>query len=523
MQLWIRDTFGDSRWRRRAGCALALAALSACGTNDAVAPGDDAVAEADAAPDTAKNDATGQTDATGNTDAAAGTDSTIATDVAAVTDAANDGDAASMTDATAETDSVAASDVASDAGSDAVQPGSDAVSLYDPATGEVGNKDEIPPFFDKTVIRNVQITLAPADWTAYLAGVDKPDGKKECSTWYSAQVSIDGIPYGTVGVRCFGNGSQITNPAKPNIRIKFNQFDKANAGPDDLDNLRLKASGQDATYLREPMAYNLVRSLGGHAPYTGWTEVTVNGAAYGLYQTMMHLDSNAMNDLFGNKDGNRYEVKSGCDIFDVDHAAPSDQAKLWSGDPGDGKEFDAFFTAVMAAQPADLLDVLKQHIDVGDWLSVYAVDMVISNIDGLASAGQNFTAYVDTDDFRLRLAMSGADLTFGQFADAWYSWQTPWGYPNSWCKNRKDNVYLRILESSPAKAAYFNKVRHLQCHSLNAVWQQAQTWKALIWPKLQNDPKNAYSAADIEWHFDKLKKYIEQRKTWLDQQFGPCP
>jgi len=149
--------------------------------------------------------------------------------------------------------------------------------------------------------------------------------------------------------------------------------------------------------------------------------------------------------------------------------------------------------------------------------------MAISNIDGLAAAGQNFTSYIDTDDFRIRLAMSGADLTFGNFADAWYEWQTPWGYPNSWCKNRKDDLYLGILASPPAKAAYLNKVKHLQCHSLNAVWQQAQTWKALIWPKLQNDPKNLADATAIEVEYGKLKKYIEKRQAWMIEQFGPCP
>jgi hypothetical protein len=141
----------------------------------------------------------------------------------------------------------------------------------------------------------------------------------------------------------------------------------------------------------------------------------------------------------------------------------------------------------------------------------------------LLQQGQNFTAYVDTDDFKLRIVQTGADLTFGNFGDSWYSMETPWGYANSWCKNRKDDIYLKMWASAPAKAAYLNKVRHLQCHAFPAIWQQAQTWKALIWPHLQNDPKSLYSATDLDFHFDKLQTYITTRQTWLAQQLGPCP
>ncbi len=67
--------------------------------------------------------------------------------------------------------------------------------------------------------------------------------------WHEASVTFDGQVWKQVALRNFGEGSQEANAIKPNVRLKFNLYDPAGEGPSKLNNVRLKAGGEEAGVL----------------------------------------------------------------------------------------------------------------------------------------------------------------------------------------------------------------------------------------------------------------------------------
>ncbi len=440
-------------------------------------------------------------------------------------------------------DALAADYAASDAAADASQPldtqsdtapatdsqadsGPDAVIVADVGGGlpsEITQIGAPASFFDVAGIHTVKLSVDATEWAAYMAGVNQPDGLKVYD-WHPATVEIDEKPYGSVGLHGFGNGSQLDNPQKPNIRIKFDQYDGANVGPDGEKAFRLKASGQDATFVRELLAGALLRDIGGNAPRAGWARVWVNGQDFGPYQLQESVDKRYFKQAFGNNDGDKFATLYGCYGFDCPEGGCDKLAAAWEGSPGNTQTIADLAQAISEATDADLKQVLNDHFYLGDLLANYAVDALLSNIDGLASAGQNFTVYNDMKTKRLRIIATGTDLTFGGF-DAWYDLQTPWGKPNAWCPARVDQLYARIWQVPELKAKLLNKFKALQCGMFRpeVLLPLVTSYKLALKPFLSSDPKNKQSAAQIEVAYGALASYIQKRQQTLTDLLGACP
>ena len=151
------------------------------------------------------------------------------------------------------TDETAATDSTADA------TASDGATTSDTATGG----DALPGFapaqtlYDQLGVHEVAITMAPADWQDILATAATSSLPR---TYHTAEATIDGVKYANAGARVFGQSSMWSNPKKPNIRMKFDEFDNALHGPDGTDSIRLKAGGTEPTYLRELISLNALRS-----------------------------------------------------------------------------------------------------------------------------------------------------------------------------------------------------------------------------------------------------------------------
>jgi len=373
-------------------------------------------------------------------------------------------------------------------------------------------------------LRLLCLTVDPTNWAAYLAGVDKPDGQKVYD-WYLASVLIDDVAFANIGIRGFGNGSQISNPDKPNIRLKFDQFTVGGTGPSGQQSLRLKASGQDATFLREPIAYELVRSIGGHAPRWGWALVTVNGVNYGFYQLFESVDKRLFKAVFGNNDGNKYESSVGCIGLNCPWGDCKKIPKAYKLDPGDGSELVALATAITTVTDDQFEATVGAIINLDGLLAAYANDAVISNIDGLASSGQNFTFYVNEATGKIEIIQTGTDLTFGQFAGAWYDFMAPWGPPNSWCPGRIDWMFKRITQIPALKDKLLAKMRALQCGAFGAgkLVPLLAAYQELLNKFVYKDPLSPYNADKLDQKYESLSEYVTLRTDALKVLLGPCP
>ena len=406
--------------------------------------------------------------------------------------------------------------------------GSDTAFVADIGGGLPSEVTAIAPAFNLFApagIHEVKIALPANEWTAYLDGVAKPDGT-QVYKWHKADVEVDGISYTSVGIHGFGNGSQIENPGKPNIKLKFDKYVAEGWGPENQRSFRLKASGQDPTYLREPIAGAMLRSVGGAAPRFSWALVTVNGVEYGPYLLQETVDKRFFHNTFGNNDGAKLTTTSGC--YGIDCGTVTDCATLktkFEADPGDPQQIVDLASLIATATEAQLPDLLANHFYLDELLADYAVDAAISNLDGFASAAQNFTFYVDELTGRFHLIAQGTDLTFGMFGNAWYELATPWGPPNSWCKARKDPLYTRIWNSPVLRPQLLAKLRGLQCGLLRdtTLLPLVASYHKALKPYIDNEPKGIYSPKQVDDFYVKLEKYVTARQKTLSDLLQPCP
>ncbi len=378
--------------------------------------------------------------------------------------------------------------------------------------------------FDVQGIHEVKVTVDPAEWAAYMDGVSKPDGQKVYN-WHKADIELDGIPYATVGIHGFGNGSQIDNPSKPNMRFKFDKYNLEGMGPEGQKAFRLKASGQDPTYLREPIAGALLRSIGGDAPRFSWAHVVVNGTDMGPYLLQESIDKRYFHNTFGNNDGGKFETVYGCLGFDCPAAGGCAALKsAYVGDPGDPQVIVDAAQAITNATEDQFPAVLDQYVYTDELLADYAVDALLSNIDGFASAGQNFTFYADEMTKKFHLIATGTDLTFGNFGKPWYELMTPWGPPNSWCKNRADQLYQRIWAHPVLKQKLLAKFQALQCGLFRdtTLLPLIDSYHNALKPFIYNEPKGIYTPKQVDAYYTSVEDYVTKRQTTLSDLLGPC-
>ncbi len=425
---------------------------------------------------------------------------------------------------------------AGDATDAASQDATDTVDVADVAKSDViadiggGLPSEVTAIspavalFDVQGIHEVKLTVAAADWAAYLKGAALPDGTKVYD-WYQADVQVDGVMYNAAGIKGFGNGSQLDNPAKPNVRIKFDQFVTSGFGPSGEQAFRLKASGQDPTFVREPLAGAMVRAVGGNGPRFSWAHVTVNGMDLGPYELQESVDKRFFAHSFNNKNGDKFEPIIGCMGMDCPDSGGCAALKpAYVGSPGDPQAIVDAAQAITNATDDQLPAVLDQYFYTDELLADYAVDALLSNLDGWASAGQNFTIYGDETTKKFHLIPTGVDLTFGNFNSAWYDLATPWGPPNSWCATRTDPMYQRIWNNKTLKPKLLAKFRTLQCGMFKdtTLLPLIESYQVALKPFVYSDPKGIYTPKQIDAYYVALEQYVTKRQQTLLDLLGPC-
>jgi hypothetical protein len=375
-------------------------------------------------------------------------------------------------------------------------------------------------WFDPTGYHVAEITIPAADWTKYLNDVKSG----VTNTYYKADVKIDGKVYAGAGIRAFGYGSMLSNPGKPNIRVNFNKFVTGLTGPESLKNVRFKASGQDATFLREPIIYAISRALGGAAPRSSWARVTVNGESYGFFIVLEHVDTDTFSAFWGNNAGNFYEENNGCVGINCPSTGCADVAKAYTLNGGTGAELVSLATAINSGTVSAWLTQVAAVADLPSFLVFYAMDVLTSNVDGMTAAGNNYDVYKDTASTKLFFIHHGMDLTFGNWS-ANYGFTTPWGPPCTWCTRKQDDFYARMMSTTTTKQQMWDVLKAAHCGPFAAttVNPLIDKMKVLISPDLYSDPKGIKTKSQIDADFLTVKNFLTSRNSGLNSLVGSCP
>ncbi|MGO9128249.1 MAG: CotH kinase family protein [Bryobacteraceae bacterium] len=249
---------------------------------------------------------------------------------------------------------------------------------------------EAIPFFDDTVVQQVNLTVGASDWATLLQNY-------ESDTYYGATFTWNGI-LEEVGIRQHGHASR--SPIKPNVDINFAYYSKKQAFLG-LPFIVLKANNEDPSNLHEWLSMKLFRMMGFPAPREAPAQLYVNGQLFGFYTIVEHEDTAFLQRNFGESGGYLYEWEfqvtgpANAPVFyefqnlgtDPSLYAPYVELKTDQTAP----DLQTLCNLVQVINKpssstfsdADFIAALSQYIDPKSFLTYVATEQVLTAADGM--------------------------------------------------------------------------------------------------------------------------------------------
>ena len=171
--------------------------------------------------------------------------------------------------------------------------------------------------FDSSRVHTIEITMD--DWDGLIANAAAEE-YRQC------ELTIDGEKIGTVGIRAKGNTSLSSvatlGSERYSFKIEFDQYTKGKTYHG-LDKLSLNNMIQDATMMKDYLAYTLMNKMGVPSSLCSYVMIYVNGEPWGLY-----LAAEAVEDAFLERNG----MTKG-ELYKPDSMS-------FGGGRGNGRDFD---------------------------------------------------------------------------------------------------------------------------------------------------------------------------------------
>jgi len=374
---------------------------------------------------------------------------------------------------------------------------------------EIGDQDpDLDSWiYDPLVIHDIAITLS--DSAVGSLGTDP-------YTYVQGAVSFDGIAMPTIGVRLRGKiGSFRDLSGKPKFKLDFNQY-ISNQRFFGLETLSLNNSVVDCTYLKEPIAYGVMRDAGVAASRTSWAQVTVNGGDYGLYVMIETPDDRFLVRNFDDPTGNLYDGKYvyyDDGTYQLLDFATGDDAlyQLEEGVDVDHEDITLISDTVWAWYGSDSFqDQLSLVVDFDNVHRMLAAEQWVGHNDGYALNTNNYRVYFDPIDGRMKFIPWDFDYSFLNDTDWGMSWWTPlgtiasgcWGDPN--CFASQGLAMAELLDTL----------------DVPAILNLFDTMAELTYDPMVADPRRECSYDYVMYYRDTLRTMIEGRDAALRSWWG---
>ncbi len=224
-------------------------------------------------------------------------------------------------------------------------------------------------------------------------------------TWTRATVTVDGEVFPDTGIRKKGFFGSVSED-RPSLKVRFDKYvdDQTLNG---IKRMTLNNARQDPTVLRQCLAYEMFRSAGVPAPRCNFAHVVVNGRDLGVYANTEPFKRPFLRRFFDDDEGHLYE------------GTLSDFREGWTGTIEQKNNEETPYTApiealVTAAQAddANLLEALSAVIDLDQFITFWAMEVIVAHWDGYSGNTNNFYFYDDPTSGRLHFIAHGADGTF---------------------------------------------------------------------------------------------------------------
>jgi hypothetical protein len=264
---------------------------------------------------------------------------------------------------------------------------------------------------DDTRVIAISIALSADDWEALrnesrdMGAVLRGDLSSPF-TWRRADIVIDGVSVGSVGIRKKGLLGSLDS-TNPSLLVDFNRFvdQEPVAG---LGRLTLNNNKQDTSLISQSMAYSVFRAAGLAAPRVGFATVTVNDEPLGVYSNVESIRKPFLRRSFGDGSGMLVEGT----ITDL---VPESLARLeiqGADKPGDRDRLEKLAAVLASPDPLDM-ERLGSLVDLDDFFTFWAVESLLNIWDGYTANQNNYFAYADPADGLFRFIPWGADAAAG--------------------------------------------------------------------------------------------------------------
>ncbi len=167
----------------------------------------------------------------------------------------------------------------------------------------IGSANEALTFFATDTVESIYIDLSDSDWQDILANpLDE--------AYHTATVTYQGVALESVAFRTKGNSSLMSvanmNSERYSFKVDMNYYVDGQKLLN-MKKINLNNNFKDPSYMRERLAYDLMRYLSIPAPRQSYVNLYINGALHGLYSLVEQVDSEFLEAHFDDPDGDLYK------------------------------------------------------------------------------------------------------------------------------------------------------------------------------------------------------------------------
>lgn len=329
-----------------------------------------------------------------------------------------------------------------------------------------GDPAETTTLFDADHVISVEIQIDANDWgrlrqegrslVEATAGCEDPTFSFTC---FTATITVDGLELEQVAVQKKGFlGSLSVN--RPSLKLNFGKYvpGRTLAGS---KRMTLNNDRQDRSHTHQCMSYDLFRAAGLAAPRCSFARVIVNGEDLGIYSHVEAVKKPFLARNFSSDAGNLYEANAGADFHPalIDRYERKTNETSAGGGPPDRSDLDQVAQA-LEANDDGLYDALSQVIDMDQFLSFWAMEVIAGHWDGYSGDRNNHYLYRDPTTERFSLIPWGTDGTFtddhpflGALPASVYAWGA---------------IANRLYDYPPTRESYRQRLGEL----LDATWDE---------------------------------------------------
>lgn len=377
-----------------------------------------------------------------------------------------------------------------------------------PGTIDTGEAPEPPEseysdgdwIFDDSYVHEIALTL---DAEAEKALTKDP------YSYATGSVDIDGVAASDVGVRLRGKvGSFRTLDQKPKFKLDFAQF--VDGGRlSGLKELALNNEVVDCSYLKEPLAYSVFRSLGVPAGRTSFAHVTVNGDDYGLYVVIEVPDGQFVKAHWDADDGNLYDGKYLYDWKTQNYTMVEFTDSLDGGfqleEGTDVGRADIHAITKGMDHGGTFAEMLGDLVDETALHPYFVAEQWVGHVDGYALNDNNYRVYFDPADGKAEFVPWDFDYAFIEDYEWGYNWHSPKGRVAGACWNDADCVAAHAAVAEAAATTI----------DTDSLTTQLTAWQALTQDLAHDDPRRECSWGAVLSEQDDLYAWVDGRDDYL--------